>query len=1065
MALFLWVANSLNDLQKHLTDQILATKWTVLQPIHIVTQTDGMNIWLKQSIANTAGIAANYAFDKPNDIIFLIYQILNGARQETFNRENLTWLLFEILNSASFKNRYPFQAKYFDVPDKEEAQLKRLKLAEKLADLFDQYQIYRQDTLLSWSANSLEDAVHWQAYLWKAIQIRTQHLIWSDKNQISQFVLQQLKDKSYHDAIKNALPVVYIFGLSVFTKYHLEIWFALSEIIDIQFYLLNPAPEIYWGDDRNERDILKWHNKGINTTAINIGNDLLTSWGKLLQQTFQMLFAYEPAMNAYEIVGEKKERPPTLLGTIQQEIEENIISINRASINNELLHDQSIVITAHFTILREVETLYQHILHQLKSATLGMREVIVMVSDIDAYAPYIKAVFDNAIIPLKYRIADESNVNIFELFQLVEQLINLDTNHFSNEAVIDLLSFSIIKERFGIYNIELIKQTIKAANIINGIKGDMDTETYLVSWEYGINRIIYGICMSDEPTLSIGDIEFLPIDMIEGGKINEIMAFCDFVKIIIEFLKKRNGLKTPLAWVLFLEYYFQLLFDAAYRESDEASIALQHILDQYKTAVEIIEDKISFDVFKTQFQTVLSYETRNAGFLSSGITFSSMVPMRSIPFKMVCILGMNYDKFPRKDKILSFNIMQHEKMLGDRNIKESDYHLFLETLLSCEENLYISYLGKSIKDNTIIPPSILVDELLKYIQLKAPKGTDVADILITCHPLYDSSIKYNQAANPNLFKYSLAEKSVEQNVISPVTDQDIIYESANLSSKTLIQFITHPIKYYFNKRLQIYYNDENKVLFADHEPFEIAFADQLAIKKSYLLNEITVFEKATKIWKLKGLLPLKNMADYTLETIINEVAPYKAQLIAAVDLNEMYSIEKTYIVEGQEIDIRFEYVYNKKWFNFINQQNINNRQKIEIYYYLILGKLTDSVTEATLILPNETNNLKVLHIDNINLTECKLIISNVLKWMKKGFHTFIPYFHKFNEIKMLQTPPFTLMEELLSNYNYPLQDPYIIQVHKEGALNYDELQYSTFIKECILPVFEWYKLFENEPNE
>src|SRR5690606_13456353 len=102
-------------------------------------QTDGMNIWLKQSIANTAGIAANYAFDKPNDIIFLIYQILNGARQETFNRENLTWLLFEILNSASFKNRYPFQAKYFDVADKEEAQLKRLKLAEKLADLFDQY--------------------------------------------------------------------------------------------------------------------------------------------------------------------------------------------------------------------------------------------------------------------------------------------------------------------------------------------------------------------------------------------------------------------------------------------------------------------------------------------------------------------------------------------------------------------------------------------------------------------------------------------------------------------------------------------------------------------------------------------------------------------------------------------------------------------------------------------------------------------------------------------------------------------------------------------------------------
>ena len=97
--------------------------------------------------------------------------------------------------------------------------------------------------------------------------------------------------------------------------------------------------------------------------------------------------------------------------------------------------------------------------------------------------------------------------------------------------------------------------------------------------------------------------------------------------------------------------------------------------------------KISFEVFRYSFLKRLQVEQKSASFMKGGITFCSMVPMRSIPFKVVAMLGMNFDKFPRKETAISFSLLQHWKP-GDRNVKNNDKHLFLETLLSAQQFLY-----------------------------------------------------------------------------------------------------------------------------------------------------------------------------------------------------------------------------------------------------------------------------------------------------------------------------------------------------------------------------------------
>src|SRR5690625_6591945 len=128
--------------------------------------------------------------------------------------------------------------------------------------------------------------------------------------------------------------------------------------------------------------------------------------------------------------------------------------------------------------------------------------------------------------------------------------------------------------------------------------------------------------------------------------------------------------------------------------------------------------------------------------------------MRSIPFKVVGLLGMNFDKFPRIDKRQSFDLMLKERKRGDRNVKDNDKHLFLETIISAQDYLYISYIGQSVKDNSTLPPSALIDELIDFISVRSENPDFVRENFIQNHPLHGFSKKYN-STNEKLYSYLL----------------------------------------------------------------------------------------------------------------------------------------------------------------------------------------------------------------------------------------------------------------------------------------------------------------------
>ena len=870
MALQLNVSNSLTHLAENLTENLKNQEQKVFRPYYIITQTEGMNNWLKYNIAKRLGIAANFKFLKPNDLINQLYYLLGGTFSTTLSQENLTWLLFKILGEKEFISNYPAIANYY-IGSHSDKDIKRLALAEKMADLYDQYQIYRPKMMEEWNKNPIDDATKkdWQQYLWiKAKQVSQDSL--PDKTTIGNYILGELKGGKELTFLTSKMPAIYIFGLSIITEFHLEILQELGKHIHVIFHLLNPAPSEYWFEDKTEKQLAAWKRKGLDISLNNTGNTLLTSWGKLMQSTFNQLFSNDELMNSYNETGNIEPATDTLLHKIQNDIFNNK-SEERNEITNEDIRDNSITINACYTIAREVEVLYNYLVYLMdQGEELSPRDIVVMVTDINAYAPYIKAIFDNSPYSFPITIADESYADTDTITNALSSILEMDPENFKAEEVLQILDASFIKKRFGIKDLSLIRKIVNEANIRFGIEGKSEDDTKYVSWQYGLKRIMFGICMSGGDEYTIEDDSIFPIDSLEGSDSLELIRFSHFISVLMDSINERKTKRTLSGWVEYTEKVLENLICEPGDDIDEDHTLLIEYLETLNNTNELFDEKISYEVFKSSFLKSLSSSFQSGTFSKGGITFCSLIPMRSIPFKVVAMLGLGFDKFPRKEIASSFNLMEKDKRKTDRNVKENDKHLFLETLLSAKEYLYISYIGHKPQDNTELPPSAVVDELIDYIETDFKKDTH--KFPVTNHPLHSFSEKYH-SGETRFYNYR-DDKIVKQKKLLANDKQPEPFNFEEISLPELIRFFKNPFKEYYSKALRINYRDED-VLLNGTEIFATDNLQKWSLKKELIqLDPSQINSLKNKLVKT-GELPLKNMADVEMEDIETAINPLR----------------------------------------------------------------------------------------------------------------------------------------------------------------------------------------------
>jgi exodeoxyribonuclease V gamma subunit len=874
MAITFNVSSSLEQLSTLLVaelDKARSIRSSVFQPDVIVTQTEGMNNWLRLQIAAQSGIAANVRFVQPSELIYQLYQILGGPYPDVLAPGNLSWLLYKILSGEEFTKRYPEIASYYNAGGSTDQDLKRLALAEKMADLFDQYQIYRPDMMREWNRNaaSTADSADWQQYLWTAARNASRSEL-PDKTRIGDYILAALTDPEKQQKLKEKLPELHLFGLSITTDYHVQILHEAAKYINLHVHILNPAPEEYWYDDQSEKQLAIWRHKGLpQPEHTQIGNRLLTSWGKIARDTFSMFFQYEAFLNAYEALPAAESVTECLLHKIQEDIN-TAATTNAHLITGKDLNDGSVTLSSSYTPVREVEALYNYLVHLVtqKDEGIAARDIVVMVSDIDVYAPYIKAIFSNAPYSFRYNIADESYAGGDNLFEALDAVLWLSEDGFKAEEVMQLLELSCIRERFGIDDPTSLRSLVNAANIRFGFDGRSEDDTRFVSWRYGLKRIMYGICMSGEEAFEVEDEMLFPLDLLEGSATQDAIRFCHFIEVLISSIEARRGLRTISDWVRYVE---QVIQDLVLEQGDEAGEQHQQLtkkLSDYRVVEEWMPEPISYEIFSRSLLQGLRSTMRSKLYITGGITFCSLIPMRSIPFRVVAMLGLDYDKFPRKERPASFNLMLTSPRRGDRNVRDNDKHLFLETILSAREHLYISYVGRNAKDNTVRPPSAFVDELLDYVARGAGKEPDeLRREWVIQHPLHGYSIRYNQR-DPRLYNYLGHDKAIP--IPRKAAPEALPDELDELRLDELIRFCQHPIRAYYNKVLDIRY-ERDEILLSDTELFELDKLQKWQFRNDLLeLDEAGVIDMLERSRRV-GSLPLANMAGVVMDAINEEL--------------------------------------------------------------------------------------------------------------------------------------------------------------------------------------------------
>lgn len=825
--LHLFTSNRLETLADHLAYHLLPPLSSPLQSETIVVRNKGMERWLKQELARRQGICANAQFPFPEAFGQRIFQTLfpESPAQPGLERDALTWRIMGALPALIRHQSFAPLRHYLD-GEKDERKL--IQLATKIANLFDQYQVFRPNLITEWDAGAGTD---WQAVLWRAVagKFETTHAsaLWKRAGKI-------LHGPALPEAA--AFPErISIFGVSALTPFHLDLFAGLAQHIQVNLFLLQPSQE-YWGDITSAREgetILR-RQKVPGAEAfqehLETGNRLLASMGYLGRDFLKLM------LEAGDWISHEDFTEPggkSLLHHIQGDL----LHLHDRGKHHEAPRldlasdDTSIAIHSCHGPAREMEVLYDQMLDWFQhDSTLAPRDIVVMTPEIETYAPYIQAVFgspEDETRAIPFSVADRSARGQSQIIDTFLRVLDLPNTRFGAATVLGILEAPAVREQCGLVeeDLSLVRSWIEETNIRWGIDAAHRAELDLPrlegnTWRHGLNRLLLGYSLAGGGENTFHGI--LPHDAIEGQSASVLGRFAAFVEKLIGTVRELERPRPLAEWTQIGFRVLQDFFGTPEDAAQELQIVREALnaLTRQQTASGF-EAPVSLAVLIERLRPVLEEDLYNAGFLTGGVTFCGLKPMRSIPFRIVCLVGMNDNSFPRPTHQLSFDLMAQRPRLGDRSTREDDRYLFLETILSARDRLYLSYVGLNNRDNSEAPPSVLISELLDYIGqgFHLPGADDntpdtlktIRDRLVTKHRLQAFSEEYFAESGP-LFSYSTencrASNSIRQ-ARTPATAflkgplPETGPEVKEIALDDLIRCLMNPASYFLQCRLHI----------------------------------------------------------------------------------------------------------------------------------------------------------------------------------------------------------------------------------------------------------------------
>ncbi len=877
-------SNRLEHLAAHLAATIqVEPLQSVLAAEVIVTQHQGMARWLSIQLAQVQGISANCDYPLPASYIWALYrsQLEEVPEHSTFDRSTLAWRLMALLPTLLDEPEFSPLKQYLEGG---RDQLKQYQLCRYIADTFEQYLIYRPEWIHAWQRGENEgcEKQPWQSHLWRALVADQAPLHRASLHQ--QFMQRAAAGNINPETLPQRLM---IFGINSLPPAYLEVLAAVAQHIDVHLFSLNPCLA-FWEDITDPKTLARlrqrWQNQGKPDLSemYEVGNSLLASMGKQGRDFQRLIHQEQYATEDHDCTVYLDEE--TLLESIQSDI---LQLLERGQGDYEAspvaVDDDSLTIHSCHSPMREVQVLYDQLLQMFEQdPELLPRDIIVMTPEIDTYAPYIEAIFGTAsegrVIP--WSIADRSAQAEHPVLNTFLQLLQLPTARMNASEVLAMLEVPSISRRYGLDEQaqQRIRQWVQESGIRWGLDGESRRELDQpaddrFSWQFGLQRLMLGYAVPPEEQIHQGYLPYIHIEGMEAQWLGKLQRFLDDLAALRKRLARSH---TPAQWQGLINEILSH-FEIEGEDEQQAMQLLRsvvHDLSQ-QTAAADYEQPIPLEVVQDYLKGHLLSPASPHRFLAGQVSFCAMMPMRSLPFKVVCMIGMNERAYPRTRPPLGFDLMVDNPRPGDRSRRDDDRYLFLEALLSARQKLYISYTGRSIRDNALMLPSVLVSELQDYIEqgFVSEVGEPIVKQLITEHPLQPFSPRYFQG-DPQLFSYDplwsnaarVRQKEPQQQPFIETALPPAEAAQRSLSLHELIRFFNAPTRYFLQRRLGIYLEQADDEI-EDSEPFALNSLQIYQLKQQLLEQSLQGgdLDHYREILKGKAELPAGAFAEVSYE--------------------------------------------------------------------------------------------------------------------------------------------------------------------------------------------------------
>lgn len=595
---------------------------------------------------------------------------------------------------------------------------------------------------------------------------------------------------------------ILVFGVTSLPMQTVEALAALGRVCQVLMLVQNPCQH-YWGHVVESRVPLiklakqrQAHKAGLPVpqhdgslteadqyTLHTDTHPLLAAWGKHGRDYLHLLDGFDDVEQYKGQFNQRVDvfvdpadtaaaegREPTMLEHLQSSL------LNLAPLPDHLTdvpeNDTSVRFVQTHSAQREVEVLHDQLLAWLDAdPTLKPNDIMVMVPDMANFAPHIHAVFgrfaSHELRHMPYTVAD-TTPRTEPLVQALDTLLQLPQLRVTRVEWQSLFEVAAVRERFGLEEHDVAQLDTWLADA--GVRWGLDAphrkpwgiapdmaDANQNSWLFGMERLLLGYATGTSDDLATPWADTLPQAGVGGLDARVVDGLLQWLRHTqIALLKLRQD-HTPTEWVAVLQQLVALFF----KPSDEAD---ERLIERVMAPLETwlaecqlarLDSPLPLVVVREHWMAQLQQPAMQRRFFGGGVQFATLMPMRSIPFKCVCLLGMNDGDYPRSQTPRDFDLMsdaahagstQNHWRAGDRSRREDDRYLFLEALLSARDKLYISWQGRRTTDHEIKPPSVLVAQLMDYLNAvwtqRNDKGEPTPACVAPLQPLQAFSPKY-----------------------------------------------------------------------------------------------------------------------------------------------------------------------------------------------------------------------------------------------------------------------------------------------------------------------------------